>query len=92
MVGFGLLGLCIYLLPCMGLRPLCLLLIAYESFVPLFAVLFGLVVSPLLMLGLCLACLMGPLVVTLVFAWFGSVFFVGIWLFGLWRLVGFIVF
>ena len=52
MVGFGLFGLCICLLPCMELRPLCLLLIAYGSFVPLFVVLFGPVVSPLLMLVL----------------------------------------
>ena len=42
----------------------------------------------------CLACWMGPLGVTLHFVWcgFGFVCFVGIWLFGLRRLVGFIVF
>ena len=64
----------------MGLRPLCLLLLAYESFGHLFVVLFGLVVSLWLVLVLFLACLMGPLVVALLFAWFGSVFvyFVGI--------------
>ena len=46
------------------------------------------------MLVLFLACLMGPLGVTHVFVWFGFVFvcFVGIWLFGLLRWVGFIVF
>ena len=55
-----------------GIEPLCLLLIAYESFGPLFVVLFGPVVNPLLMLVLFLACLMGPLVVTHVFCvvWF----------------------
>ena len=67
MVGFGSSGLCIYLLPCMGLRPLCLLLIAYESFGLLFVVLFGLVVSLWLMLVLFLVCLTGPLVATLHF-------------------------
>ena len=89
-----LLGLCIYLLHFMVLRPLCSLLIAYASFVPLFLVLFGPVVNPVLMLVLFLACLMGPRGVTHVFVWLGFVFvcFVGIWLFGLLRWVGFIVF
>ena len=56
--------------------------------------LFGLVVSLWLMLVLSLACLTGPLGVTLHFVWSGSVFvyFVGIWLFGLQKLVAFIVF
>ena len=49
----------------MGLRPLCLLLIAHESFGLLFVVLFGLVVSLWLMLVLFLVCLTGPLVATL---------------------------
>ena len=90
MVGFGLSGLCIYLLPCMGLRPLCLLLIAYESFGLLFVVLFGFVVSLWLMLVLFLVCLTGPLVATLYFVLSGSVFayLVGVWLFGLLKLVG----
>ena len=46
MVGLGLFGLCICLLHFMVLRPLCLLLIAYGSFDPLFVVLFGPVVNP----------------------------------------------
>ena len=88
MVRFEWSGLCICLLLSMGLRPLCLLLIAYVSFGLLFVVLFGLVVSLRLVLVLCLFCLTGPLVATLHSVWSGSVFayFVGIWLFGLQKL------
>ena len=94
MVGSVWLGPCIFLLHCMVLRLLFLPLTACASFGLLFIGLSGLVVSHWLMLVLFLACWMGPLVVTMHFVWSGSVFvyFVGIWLFGLLRLVGFIVF
>ena len=64
--------LCIFLLLCMVLRLLFLPLTAYGSFVPPFAVLFGPVVSPWLMLVLWLACWMGQLRVNLTFCvvWF----------------------
>ena len=65
-----------------------------QSFGLLFIRLSGLVANLWLMLVLFLICWMGPLVVTLCFVWSLSVFvyFVGTWLFGLLRLVGFIVF
>ena len=60
MVRFGLSGLCIHLLPCMGLKALCLLLIAYGCFVHLFT---GFVWSrrqPLASVGAVLSLLDGP--------------------------------
>ena len=73
MVGYGLSGLCICLLLSMGLKPLCLLLIAYANFVS--SILWGWcghVVSLWPVLELCFVCWMGPLGVTLhfVFVWF----------------------
>ena len=67
-----------------------MLLIAYESFGLLFVVLFGAVVSQWLMLVQFLVCLTGPVVATHVFVSSGSVtaYSVGIWLFGLLKLVG----
>ena len=65
-----------------------------RNFDLLFIRLSGLVVNLWLMLVPFLVCWMGLLVVTLHFVWSGFVFvyFVGIWLFGLLRLVGSIVF
>ena len=94
MVGFVWLGLCIFLLHCMVLRLVFLPLTACTSFGLLFTGLYGLVVSLWLTLALFVACWMGPLDVTLCFVLFGFGFgcFVGIWLFGLQKLLGFIVF
>ena len=94
MVGFVWSGLCIFLLLSMVLRLLSLLLTACESFGLLFTGSCGLVVSLQLVLVPYLASWMGPLGVALLFVWsgFGFVCFAGIWLFGLRRLVGFIVF
>ena len=75
----------------MGLKPLCLHLKACGSFGPLSVGWCGLVVSLWLVLELCLACWMGPLVVILLFVQFGFGFvcFFVILLFGPRRLVWF---
>ena len=94
MAGFGWSGLRVFRLLFMELKPLCWLLIAYVSFVPLSSGWKGLVVSFWLVLVLSSACWMGPLGVALHFAWFGSGFvcIAGILLFGHPKLVGFTVY
>ena len=74
--------------------PLFLPLRVFVSFAHLFVGLYGLVVSLWLVLGLCLAFWMALLGVALCFvlSGFGFVYFVDIWLFGLLKVGGFIVF
>ena len=93
MVGFVSFVPCICQLLCMESKLLCLLLVAFGSFVLLFVEWFGLVGSLLPALALSLAFWMGLLVVILPFVLFGSVsgYFDAIFPFGLLRSVGFIV-
>ena len=94
MVGSVWFGPCIFLLHCMVLRLLSLLLAARANFGLPFIGLCGPVVSLWLVLVLSLACWMGPLGVAQhsLLSGFRFVYFVGILLIGLRKLVGFIVF